>query len=85
MFAGSINKRIRPKKVLERTASESHTDEIEYNEIMEEILKEHLNTKKPKVNIKKNNGIRSPTPEFLSLTRQFSEDCESQVETKQTC
>ncbi|XP_065051039.1 TWiK family of potassium channels protein 18-like [Rhopilema esculentum] len=81
MFAGSINKRIRPRKVLERTASESHTDEIEYNEIMEEILKEHLNTKKPKVNIKKNNGMRSPTPEFLSLTRQFSEDCESQVET----
>ena len=78
IFAATINQNKR--KVLERTASESHTDEIEYNEIMEEILAEQLNSKIKFQQVIKNKSARSPTPEFLSLTKQLSEDSDSHVE-----
>ena len=78
IFAATINQNKR--KILERTASESHTDEIEYNEIMEEILAEQLNSKIKFQQVIKNKNARSPTPEFLSLTKQLSEDSDSHVE-----
>ena len=68
------------RKVLERTASDSHTDELEYNEIMEEILKEHINSHEKSAKLIKHKTIRSPTPEFLSLARQFSDESTCHVD-----
>ena len=75
IFASSINRGNR--RVLERTASESHTDEIEYNDIMEEFLAEHLNSSKNDMKGFKSSKVRSPTPEFLSLSTQMSDDSEA--------
>ena len=68
------------RKVLERTASDSHTDEIEYNDIMEEILKEQITLKENPVKPAAKKSVRSPTPEFLSIARQFSDESNCHVD-----
>eukprot|EP00794_Sanderia_malayensis_P016949 gene16949-18656_t len=81
MFASSLH---RKRRVLERASSDSHTDEVEYNEIVEEILQEHTNSKKSEKNRgARNNQSASPSPEFLSLTKTFSSDSGS--ESRENC
>ena len=78
VFGAPISKTRR--KVLERTASDSHTDELEYNDIMEEIIKEQMESKEHSLKIAIRKPIRSPTPEFLSLARQFSDESTCNVD-----
>ncbi len=71
LFAASIHSN-RTEKSRERSSSESHTDEIEFNEIMEEFLGDQLSSNGSNSRTGKGDSGRSPTPEFLSLTKDHS-------------